>query len=361
MAESREASIIRFHDTAANGIVATVFSHVELVARAITATTGPAVQLREHFVHHSNPALTGFLQKLVAGADRQRILAGTLAASLAETLQVLDHGLAKFSVLGGAASLNSADALKTALSLAPVVVHIAGPDYPFTGESVGDEVIAHVAMLAGASGDKAIVTSFYDVVLAWKRGDGRQALLAPPQHAWAVKMPFTSLARIATLLAGDQQIHASALKKNLLTIERIINSDGSTSLQEAGYLVEQTRLYAALEKEVVATRPAVATLLSGLAPQSPPVVPEVPGMPPLPRARTAQPPPKPAAATGPAKPQKISSPRWHVIIGGEESGPLTDAQLRELARSGRLSRRDPIWREGLADWVPAERVKGLFS
>lgn len=51
---------------------------------------------------------------------------------------------------------------------------------------------------------------------------------------------------------------------------------------------------------------------------------------------------------------------WHVAIDGQEQGPVSGAQLRQMASSGRLSPTDLVWKEGMKDWVPASKVKGLF-
>lgn len=45
---------------------------------------------------------------------------------------------------------------------------------------------------------------------------------------------------------------------------------------------------------------------------------------------------------------------------GTAGGPLTPAQLKRLADSGQLSPTDLVWKEGLAQWVPAGKVRGLF-
>ena len=47
--------------------------------------------------------------------------------------------------------------------------------------------------------------------------------------------------------------------------------------------------------------------------------------------------------------------------GGQKHGPLDAAGLKRLARAGQLQPADTIWREGLPDWVPAGRAKGLFT
>lgn len=51
---------------------------------------------------------------------------------------------------------------------------------------------------------------------------------------------------------------------------------------------------------------------------------------------------------------------WHFVLDGKKTGPVTASALKELARSGRLSQADLIWKEGMPQWIPAARVKGLF-
>lgn len=53
--------------------------------------------------------------------------------------------------------------------------------------------------------------------------------------------------------------------------------------------------------------------------------------------------------------------QWHVSRDGQQHGPYDDATLKQLAGQGRLAPTDHIWREGMADWVPASKLKGLFS
>ena len=52
---------------------------------------------------------------------------------------------------------------------------------------------------------------------------------------------------------------------------------------------------------------------------------------------------------------------WYVGSNGQQSGPFTLQQLRQMAASGQLSKTDLIWKEGLANWVPSSAIKGLFS
>lgn len=51
---------------------------------------------------------------------------------------------------------------------------------------------------------------------------------------------------------------------------------------------------------------------------------------------------------------------WHYARGGEKHGPITTAQLKELATTGQLSPDDLVWREDMKDWRKASTVKGLF-
>lgn len=52
---------------------------------------------------------------------------------------------------------------------------------------------------------------------------------------------------------------------------------------------------------------------------------------------------------------------WHYSKNGNASGPVDGATLKRLARDGELLRTDLVWKEGMANWLPALRVKGLFD
>jgi hypothetical protein len=52
--------------------------------------------------------------------------------------------------------------------------------------------------------------------------------------------------------------------------------------------------------------------------------------------------------------------QWWYARGDEQFGPVSAAELRRLASTGALSPGDLVWREGLAEWAPAARLKGLF-
>jgi len=51
---------------------------------------------------------------------------------------------------------------------------------------------------------------------------------------------------------------------------------------------------------------------------------------------------------------------WYYTQQGQQQGPVAAAQLKQLAVSGRLLPTDLVWKEGLANWVPASSARGLF-
>jgi hypothetical protein len=51
---------------------------------------------------------------------------------------------------------------------------------------------------------------------------------------------------------------------------------------------------------------------------------------------------------------------YYYTKNGEQIGPVSSTELKRLAGIGELQPSDQIWQEGMPDWVPASRVKGLF-
>jgi hypothetical protein len=51
---------------------------------------------------------------------------------------------------------------------------------------------------------------------------------------------------------------------------------------------------------------------------------------------------------------------WFYNVGGQKRGPVGSADLKRLADSGVLKPTDLVWKEGLAAWVAASSIKGLF-
>ena len=51
---------------------------------------------------------------------------------------------------------------------------------------------------------------------------------------------------------------------------------------------------------------------------------------------------------------------WHYSKGSQRFGPVSAAELKQLASSGELSPGDMIWKEEWSEWKRADSVKGLF-
>jgi hypothetical protein len=51
---------------------------------------------------------------------------------------------------------------------------------------------------------------------------------------------------------------------------------------------------------------------------------------------------------------------WYYAKDDKKHGPVSVAQLKELAGNGGIARSDLVWRDGLSEWVPGRRINGLF-
>lgn len=71
-----------------------------------------------------------------------------------------------------------------------------------------------------------------------------------------------------------------------------------------------------------------------------------------------QPPPPPRALNGS---QEAPSENWYHSRDGVQSGPLSTAHLRESAANGQILPTDHVWKEGMAGWIEAREVSGLFA
>jgi uncharacterized RDD family membrane protein YckC len=60
------------------------------------------------------------------------------------------------------------------------------------------------------------------------------------------------------------------------------------------------------------------------------------------------------------KRQAAMAEGWYVGRNGEKSGPLSPDQLRRMAATGQLAPGDLVWKQGMADWVQAATIRGLF-
>src|SRR5205823_1230123 len=52
--------------------------------------------------------------------------------------------------------------------------------------------------------------------------------------------------------------------------------------------------------------------------------------------------------------------RWYYRLDGQQRGPISAAELKQLAAAGKLKPTYEVKKEGMADWLPASQVKGLF-
>jgi hypothetical protein len=59
--------------------------------------------------------------------------------------------------------------------------------------------------------------------------------------------------------------------------------------------------------------------------------------------------------------QSFDSANWYFASGGQESGPVSFTELRRLVLRGELHYNDPVWTEGMADWIEALSVPELFA
>jgi len=57
-----------------------------------------------------------------------------------------------------------------------------------------------------------------------------------------------------------------------------------------------------------------------------------------------------------------SAATWFYARNGQQTGPVTLAELKGMAASGSLNpRHDMVWSEGMKDWQPAGEVAGIFE
>ena len=52
---------------------------------------------------------------------------------------------------------------------------------------------------------------------------------------------------------------------------------------------------------------------------------------------------------------------WYYAINNQQHGPVSEAELRDLADRGRLGPRDLVWKDGMAEWVPASTVRQAWQ
>ena len=53
--------------------------------------------------------------------------------------------------------------------------------------------------------------------------------------------------------------------------------------------------------------------------------------------------------------------QWYYARNDQQFGPVSAAELKQLADGGKLSPDDLLWREGMDSWNTAINLRGLFS
>ncbi|MGE9270364.1 MAG: DUF4339 domain-containing protein [Verrucomicrobiales bacterium] len=53
-------------------------------------------------------------------------------------------------------------------------------------------------------------------------------------------------------------------------------------------------------------------------------------------------------------------PQWFVMQGEEQLGPYTGELLVQYASEGNITRDTLVWTEGMAEWLPAGQIEGVF-
>ena len=57
---------------------------------------------------------------------------------------------------------------------------------------------------------------------------------------------------------------------------------------------------------------------------------------------------------------EATPPQWFFSNAGQQQGPVSAEQLKQLAGEGRLLPSDLVWKEGMAQWAEAKNIEGLF-
>jgi predicted Zn finger-like uncharacterized protein len=68
-----------------------------------------------------------------------------------------------------------------------------------------------------------------------------------------------------------------------------------------------------------------------------------------------------AAAASDAVAPETDQGGWHVVIDGEQVGPLTEAEVKDRLRQGKINAETLVWKEGFADWTALSAVSDLTA
>jgi predicted Zn finger-like uncharacterized protein len=69
----------------------------------------------------------------------------------------------------------------------------------------------------------------------------------------------------------------------------------------------------------------------------------------------------PAAVVGSTRAVSSGDPEWYLLLGEEQVGPMTVADVEALVRRGDANGDTYAWREGLADWQPVREISALAA
>jgi prepilin-type processing-associated H-X9-DG protein len=61
------------------------------------------------------------------------------------------------------------------------------------------------------------------------------------------------------------------------------------------------------------------------------------------------------------EPMQKETPVWYHLKDDQQLGPMTESAMRDRAVRGEMLATDFVWKEGLADWVEASKVKAFFT
>jgi hypothetical protein len=53
-------------------------------------------------------------------------------------------------------------------------------------------------------------------------------------------------------------------------------------------------------------------------------------------------------------------PQWFVSVEGQQHGPYSGEQLVGFTQTGNITPESMVWTEGMAEWLPAAQIEGLF-
>ncbi len=56
----------------------------------------------------------------------------------------------------------------------------------------------------------------------------------------------------------------------------------------------------------------------------------------------------------------MAEPKWFYGRGGQQTGPLSVAEMRDLVARGQITPTDMVWREGMPNWIPASQAADLM-